>query len=80
MTELSRIPVYVYASLRQYTGGAASVQVEVAPGDTMDQVLDRAGVPRDRVHIIFADHRAVQRDYVLTGTERIDLFSAIGGG
>jgi len=56
------------------------VEVDVEPGQTLATVLDRLGIPRERTKIAFVNHRAAEPDRVLTGGERVDLFSAIGGG
>ncbi len=77
---MSQVQVYVYADLRQYTGGAAAVEIDVEPGQTIATVLDRLGIPRERTKIALVNHRAAEPDCVLTGGERVDLFSAIGGG
>ena len=77
---MSQVQVYVYADLRQFTGGAAAVEVDVEPGQTIATVLDRLGIPRQRTKIAFVNHRAAGPDQALTGGERVDLFSAIGGG
>lgn len=77
---MPQVQVHVYADLRRFTGGAAAVDVDVEPGQTVATVLDRLGIPRERTKIAFVNHRAAEPDRVLTGGERVDLFSAIGGG
>ena len=77
---MSQVQVHVYADLRQFTGGAAAVEIDVEPGQTIATVLDRLGIPRERTKIAFVNSRAAEPDRVLTGGERVDLFSAIGGG
>ncbi|NLF68130.1 MAG: MoaD/ThiS family protein [Candidatus Anammoximicrobium sp.] len=77
---MSRVQVYVYADLRQFTGGAAGREIDVEPGQTVATVLDRLGIPRQRAKIAFVNHRAAEPDQALTGGERLDVFSAIGGG
>jgi molybdopterin converting factor small subunit len=77
---MPQITVNVYANLREFTGGAASVSIDVDPGQTVADVLDKLGVPRAKTKIIFVDSRAGKLEDTLAGKERIDLFSAIGGG
>lgn len=77
---MPQITVNVYANLRDYTGGAASVSIDVDPGQTVADVLEKLGIPRAKTKIIFVDSRAAKVDDPLEGQERIDLFSAIGGG
>jgi sulfur carrier protein ThiS len=72
--------INVYANLRQYVGGAPTVDVDVTPGQTVGQVLDGLGIPREKTRIVFVNHRSAKLDDPLEGRERIDLFSAIGGG
>ncbi len=75
-----RITVNVYANLREYTGGTPSVDVDVEPGQTIADVLAHLKIPSAETRIIFVDNRHASLDYALRGDERIDLFSAIGGG
>jgi molybdopterin converting factor small subunit len=75
-----RIKLHVYANLREHLGGAASVETEFEPGETIHQVLSRTSLPADQVHIVFINNRPAQLDHALQGDERIDLFSAVGGG
>lgn len=77
---MSHVQVHVYADLRQFTGGAAAVEFAVQPGLTIATLLDRLGIPRERTQVVFVNHRAAELDWALSGGERVDLFSAIGGG
>jgi sulfur carrier protein ThiS len=77
---MSRITVHAYAELRQYLGGAGSTEVDVEPGQTVAAVMLQLGIPAERTKIVFVDHCAAGLDHPLAGGERIDLFSAIGGG
>jgi molybdopterin converting factor small subunit len=77
---MSKVQVYVYADLRQFIGGAAAVEFDVEPGQTIATLLDRLGIPRERTKVVFVNHRAAELDRALSGGERVDLFSAIGGG
>jgi sulfur carrier protein ThiS len=77
---MARVTVHTYADLRRYTGGAAAAEVEIQPGQSVAQVLTQLGIPRERTRIVFVDHRAAGLDFTLQGGERVDLFSAIGGG
>ena len=77
---MSKVRVYAYAELRQYTGGSAAVEVEVADGGTVASLLAQLGIPAERTKIVFVNGRAAELDRTLAGGERVDLFSAIGGG
>jgi sulfur carrier protein ThiS len=77
---MAQITVNTYADLRQFTGGAASVGVEIESGRTVEQVLQQMAIPQERTKIIFVNGRAAELASRLQGGERVDLFSAIGGG
>ena len=77
---MPQITVNVYANLRDFTGGAASVSVDVDAGQTVADVVAKLGIPPEKTKIIFVNSRAAKLDDPLDGQERIDLFSAIGGG
>lgn len=74
------VTVSVYANLRDFTGGQSTVSLDLPAGATIQMVLDRLGIPPEQTRIIFVDHRPAGMEHVLDGGERIDLFSAIGGG
>ena len=77
---MAQVTVNVFADLREYTGGSPSVHLDVAPGQTIADVLARLGIPPERTRIIFVNSRAAGLEDPLNGEEQIDLFSAIGGG
>jgi molybdopterin converting factor small subunit len=74
------VTVSVYANLREYTGGQATVEVDLPDGATIRTVIDHLGIPAEQTRIVFVDHRAAGLDDALRSGQRIDLFSAIGGG
>jgi sulfur carrier protein ThiS len=74
------VTVSVYANLREYTGGQPTVDVELPDGATIRTAIAQLGIPADQTRIVFVDHRAARLDDVVRGGQRIDLFSAIGGG
>lgn len=77
---MARVKLKLYATLRRYIGGAASVDVDVTPGETIRQVLQRLGVPTDQMRILFVNNRAADLAQPLQGGEQIAIFPAIGGG
>jgi molybdopterin converting factor small subunit len=77
---MRKVHVYVYADLRQFTGGAAAVEFDLEPGLTIAALLDRLGIPRERTKIVFVNSRAAELERALNAGDRVDLFSAIGGG
>jgi len=77
---MTRITVNLYANLREYAGGAGSMEVDVEPGETIGHLLGRLKIPAAQTHIVFVNHRHAALEDALQGGERVDLFSAIGGG
>ncbi len=75
-----RVRLNLYATLRSYAGGAASVDVEIEPGQTIAQLLGRVGVPAEQTRIIFVNSRAAALADPLQGGEQVGVFPAIGGG
>jgi molybdopterin synthase sulfur carrier subunit len=75
-----RVKVNAYATLRAYLGGAASVDAEIEPGQTVESLLAGLGIPADQTRIIFVNNRAAALSYRLEGGEQIGVFPAIGGG
>ena len=77
---MATVTVNLYAMLRKYVDGKPSVEVDIEPGQTIEQVLDQLGVPLDKTRVLFVDSRAVQPSETLQGGEQVGVFSAIGGG
>jgi molybdopterin converting factor small subunit len=77
---MAQVKINLYATLRAYVGGAAAIDVDIEPGQTIRQVLDQAGVPSDKTRIIFVNNRAAGLDQALQGGEQVGVFPAIGGG
>ena len=77
---MARVKLKLYATLRGYIGGAASVDVDVTPGQTIRQLLEQLDVPVDQTRIIFVNNRAADLSQTLQGGEQIGVFPAIGGG
>lgn len=77
---MPHIKVNLYATLRGYVGGVPSVEVDVEPGETVEQVLRRLGVPPDQTRILFVNHRAATLSQPLVDGDRLGVFPAIGGG
>jgi molybdopterin synthase sulfur carrier subunit len=77
---MPRVKLSLYAALRAYIGGKPSVDLEIEPGETVGQLLDRLGVPRRETRILFVNGRAASLSDKLAGGEQIGVFPAIGGG
>jgi molybdopterin converting factor small subunit len=77
---MAKISVHTYADLRSFTGGTPHVQLDIEPGRTVAGVLTQLRIPHERTKIIFVNHRAAELDTPLQADDRLDLFSALGGG
>ncbi len=77
---MPQVQVNLYAVLRKYIDGAASIEVEIESGQTIEQLLQQIGVPADQTRIIFVDSRAAGLSDTLEGGQQIGVFPAIGGG
>jgi molybdopterin converting factor small subunit len=77
---MPRVKLNLYAGLRAYIGGKPSVDLEIAPGETVGELLDRVGVPREQTRILLVNGRAAAPSDELSGGEQIGVFPAIGGG
>ena len=75
-----RVKLNAYATLRAYLGGAASKEVEIAPGQTVGELIDWLGIPREQTRIVFVNNRSAGLTDPLQGGEHIGIFPAIGGG
>jgi molybdopterin converting factor small subunit len=77
---MSKVQVNLYATLRAHVGGASSVDADVRPGQTVEELLRSINVPPDQTRIIFVNNRAAELTHPLQGGERVGVFPAIGGG
>ena len=77
---MALVHINLYATLRRYADGATSVEVEIEPGQTIEQTLLGLGVPPDQTRIIFVNNRAATLSHPLQGGEHLGIFPAIGGG
>jgi sulfur-carrier protein len=75
-----RVKLSLYATLRAHIGGKPSVELEIEPGQTVGEVLDRVGVPREQTRILLVNSRTAALADELSGGEQIAVFPAIGGG
>lgn len=80
VTDAARIKLTLYATLRAYVGGASALEVDIQPGQTVTDVLNKLKIPLDQTRIIFVNNRSAERTQTLHGGEQIGVFPAIGGG
>ncbi len=77
---MPRVKLSLFAGLRAYTQGAASLDVDIEPGESLRQVLQRLRVPVEQARIVFVNNRLAELSQSLYGGEQIGVFPAIGGG
>ncbi len=77
---MARIKLSLYASLRALVGGKPSVELEIEPGQTIGDVLQQLGIPRDQTRIVLVNSRHAALADPLQGGEHVAVFPAIGGG
>ncbi len=77
---MARVKLNAYATLRAYLGGAGSKEIEIEPGQTVGELLDRMGIPHDQTRIIFVNSRAASLTDPLQDGDHVCGFPAIGGG
>jgi molybdopterin converting factor small subunit len=77
---MSLVKFNLYASLRSYSAGKPSIEVDVEPGRTVGQVLADLGIPEAHTRIVFVNNRSSSLSQPLEGGERVGVFPAIGGG
>jgi sulfur carrier protein ThiS len=52
---------------------------ELAEGQTVEDLIQLAGIPREDVKIVFVNSRIVDFDTVLSGGDQVGLAPAVGG-
>jgi molybdopterin converting factor small subunit len=77
---MAQVKVNLYATLRSFVGGAPSVEVEIEPGQTVEQMLQKLGVPAEKTRILFVNNRAATLSQPLQEGDQVGVFPAIGGG
>jgi molybdopterin converting factor small subunit len=77
---MPQVKLNLYATLRQYSGGAPSVDVDIEPGTTIEQLLSRVDIPPEKTRILFVNSRHARLSDTLQGGETVGAFPAVGGG
>jgi molybdopterin converting factor small subunit len=77
---MPHVHLNLFAALRSHIAGAPSAELEIEPGQTIGELLDRLGIREEHTRMVFLDNRAARRDHRLQGGEVLDVFPALGGG
>jgi molybdopterin converting factor small subunit len=73
------IQIILFASLARYLSDNRDA-FPIEPGETVQSVVQRLGVPLESARLIFVD--GIKRDLstALSGGERVAVFPPVGGG
>ncbi len=81
---MPEIELRLYGALRRYrpAGGpeVSALALEVAPGDTIADLIQRLGIPPSWVRSAFVNGALARRDRALVAGDRVALFPPAGGG
>jgi sulfur carrier protein ThiS len=70
------IDVMVFGSLGAMvrSGGSGPVRVDLDRPQSLADLLDRLGIPLDRVQLVMVNHRAVPPDHSVAPGDRVAIF------
>ena len=77
------IQVKLFATLRRYAGDTPlgqPFQMELPAGATLQDLVERLGIPPDETKVAFVNARAQDLDWVLQPGDEVGIFPPIGGG
>lgn len=74
-----QIQLKLFANLAQYLP-AEGERIEIAPGVSIGEILDRIGLPREKAKLIFVNGIKGDLETPLQGGERVGLFPPVAGG
>ncbi len=77
------VHVKLFATLRRHYPHldiGEAMPVDVPPGATLNQLIDRLDVPREEVKVVFVNNRVRDEQYVLNQGDDIGIFPPVGGG
>lgn len=72
------VEVKTFATLSSLVPSVPSL--DISPGDTVLSVMEKLGIPREKVTIIFINNIHGDFDSALNDGDSIGLFPPIGGG
>jgi molybdopterin converting factor small subunit len=75
-----KITLKTYASLRQYTNGETTLELELPQGSKITDVLKRIQIPNDEIKNIMVNGKRSKKDKILKDGDRVALFPPIAGG
>lgn len=73
------IELKCYATLAPVTPDNANA-FPITPGETVLELVDRLGIPREEIKIVFVNGVTVELDKPLADGDRVGIFPPVGGG
>ncbi|WP_300156923.1 MoaD/ThiS family protein [Solidesulfovibrio sp.] len=73
------IELRCYATLAPLTPANAGV-LPIEAGETVGSLVDRLGIPREEIKIVFVNGQAASLDGPLADGDRVGVFPPVGGG
>lgn len=73
------IELRCYATLAPKMPGNADA-LPIAPGETVNALVDRLGIPQEEVRIVFVNGVSAALDRELADGDRVGIFPPVGGG
>lgn len=77
------INVKLFATLRRYAGDTSPGQpipVELPAGATLQDLVQKLGIPPEETKVAFVNARPQELDWVLRPGDEVGIFPPIGGG
>ena len=78
-----QVQIQLFASLASYLPADSrgkAMDLEVEPGSTIGQALDKLQIPMDSVKLIFQNGIHAKLEDTLQENDRIGVFPPVGGG
>lgn len=77
-----RVTVKLHGETKRYVTGLTgdSVEAEIAPGQTVGQLLDRLGVDPGDVWMSAVNKTVVKSEHVLADGDAVEVFAPVQGG
>ncbi|MDP3426923.1 MAG: MoaD/ThiS family protein [Humidesulfovibrio sp.] len=73
------VTIKCFATLSRFTPPDAEA-FAVEPGETVDDLVKRLGIPPGELKLVFINGAHVEPDAPLADGDRVGLFPAVGGG
>lgn len=74
------ITIIAYSELKEFLGQNGKIHLEVAPGATLGEIVNKFGIPRDLIMNIVCDQKLENFDSTVKDGCVYQLLPLIGGG